>query len=480
MKYIKKVILENFQSHKYTEIELDQYLNVIIGPSDQGKSAIIRAIKWAIYNEPSGDFFIREGEKECSVTVVFNDSTKIKRYRSKSKNVYYIYDREGNETVFEGFGTKVPLEISKKTSMRKIMLDGDQSKPINIGEQLESPFLLSEKNATKANAIGRLVGVHIIDDALKDVLKDIRNLNIDIKKQEEILENLKNSLAKYDYLDDLSERVKQANDIINTIKEKQLRLNKLKELSKRLNRIDKENVVLKDYLNRLKNIDRVIDIERELSNKIGSYNYIRGKYNKLEDVKNQIKYNNRLLASLKNINKIEKIVKLIDIHYNKLNRLININTKKKYVKDNIIKNQELLKALQDTEKLEHINKTIKEKYGNLVKLLNVKNKYDNINKSISLGQIYIEKLKDIDSIYNIKDILEIKINRLETLLKCKKEYHILITKRSDTIKALTSREVEINSYLIQYKQILSKLKICPLCFSTIDQSKIDEIVANYK
>ncbi len=146
MKYIKKVILENFQSHKYTEMEFDKNLNVIVGPSDQGKSAIIRGIKWALFNEPSGDFFIREGESECSVIIEFSDNTKIKRYRSKTRNAYYLYDENGDEIIFEGFGTNVPHEIMDKTLIRKVVLDGSRSNAINIGEQLEGgPFLLSEK-----------------------------------------------------------------------------------------------------------------------------------------------------------------------------------------------------------------------------------------------------------------------------------------------------------------------------------------------
>ena len=204
MKYIRKVILENFQSHKYTEMEFDKYLNVIVGPSDHGKSAVIRGIKWALFNEPSGDFFIREGEKECSVTIEFNDNTKVKRYRSKSKNAYYLYDENGTEMIFEGFGTTVPQEIIDKTLIRKVILDGGTSNAINIGEQLEGPFLLSEKNSVRANAIGRLVGVHIIDDALKDTLKDSRNLNIKKKSHESSLENLQENLSEYNYLEDLN------------------------------------------------------------------------------------------------------------------------------------------------------------------------------------------------------------------------------------------------------------------------------------
>ncbi|OZV12957.1 hypothetical protein CIW83_07040 [Tissierella sp. P1] len=122
MKYIEKVILENFQSHKSSIIEFDDQLNVIVGPSDSGKTAILRGIRWALYNEPSGDYFIREGTSECSVTVIFNDGTKIKRYRNKSKNIYFLYDSNNNETKFEGFGTSVPQEIIDETGIKKITI----------------------------------------------------------------------------------------------------------------------------------------------------------------------------------------------------------------------------------------------------------------------------------------------------------------------------------------------------------------------
>ena len=52
MRYVRRITLENFQSHKHTEMEFGPELNVIVGPSDSGKSAIIRALKWVMYNEP--------------------------------------------------------------------------------------------------------------------------------------------------------------------------------------------------------------------------------------------------------------------------------------------------------------------------------------------------------------------------------------------------------------------------------------------
>ena len=121
MKYLKTVILENFQSHKYSTIDFCEGLNVILGPSDSGKSAIIRGIKWALYNEPSGDYFIREGEREASVTLIFNDKTKLTRLRSRSKNSYILYKKNGEEIKFEGFGTSVPQEIIEEIGIKKII-----------------------------------------------------------------------------------------------------------------------------------------------------------------------------------------------------------------------------------------------------------------------------------------------------------------------------------------------------------------------
>jgi exonuclease SbcC len=60
--YIKKLSLRNFQSHRETDLEFSPGLNIIVGPSDQGKSAIIRALRWLFYNEPRGTGFIRVGE----------------------------------------------------------------------------------------------------------------------------------------------------------------------------------------------------------------------------------------------------------------------------------------------------------------------------------------------------------------------------------------------------------------------------------
>ena len=480
MKYIKKVILENFQSHKYTEIEFDQYLNVIVGPSDHGKTAIIRALKWALFNEPSGDFFIREGEKECSVTVIFSDNTKVKRFRSKSKNVYYLYDEKGKEMIFEGFGTTVPQEIIDKTAIRKIILDSSQSNSINISEQLEGPFLLSEKNATRANAIGRLVGVHIVDDALKDTLKDIRNLNMKKKNYEDVLEKLEKDLIEYDYLEELIKKVNKIENLKHDIYNTQLKLNKLSEILVTFNNIKEEIQLVEEYLDKLKNLYKAINIEKKLNEKICVYDYINNKYSRLDDIKTQKKYNSNLLNSLKETYRTEEIINNINSYYDKIVSLNKINKEYMYIHHNILKNKRILFELKDINDAQKNIKLSEKKYLRFVELLNLNCKLDCTNKSISIGTIYIDKLSNLDLILKMQNILKEKNKTLKVMMDYKNKYDKIMIRKLNIEKNLNKIKVDINEQLKQYKLILTKIEVCPLCFSSIDRLKIDEIVDNYK
>lgn len=480
MKYIKKVILENFQSHKYTEIELDQYLNVIVGPSDHGKTAIIRGIKWALFNEPVGDFFIREGETECSVTIIFNDNIKLKRYRSKTKNAYYIYDNNGEETVFEGFGTKVPQEIIDKTSMRKIILDSGQSNSINIGEQLEGPFLLSEKNSTRANAIGRLVGVHIVDNALKDTLKDIRNLNTKRKNYKETLEDLHENLSEYDYLDDLTIKVNKLKNIKDKIHNKQSKLDNLTQKLKLFQKTSEEYNILKKYLRKLKNLEKVSNKEKILSRKIKKFSYIYDKYYMLIKIQNNIKEDNNLLILLKDIHKIEKTINKLSILFNMTSKLETIYNKYKYTEDTLSIYNNILKALQKNVLIEKRISLIEENLQRLKKIQNLKEKLDEIHKNISIGQIYINKLSNVNLIFNKKDLLESKYKILQNLVNYKKEYDANKTRIFKIENNLSNINKEMNKYLNRYKIILNKVEVCPLCFSPIDKARTKKIIDSYK
>lgn len=479
MKYIRKVILENFQSHKYTVLEFDEQLNVIVGPSDSGKTAILRGIRWVLYNEPSGDYFIREGENHCSVTIEFSDGIKVKRYRSRSKNVYYLYNSQNDEIAFEGFGTSVPEEIINSTGIKKILLDKDISKPINLSDQLEGAFLLSERGSTRASSIGRLVGVNIIDDTIRDTLKDIRNLSVKKKSLEERISNLEEELSKYEYLEELQNRIDKLEDIRDKISYKDNLLNTYQTSHEKLQLLYKEKKEIQYYLQQLSNIDVLADIQYNISSNIGKYNYLITKKNQLDKLSQDKKYNLTVINSFKELSKVEKKANEIINLYNLNNQLIKYKASLKRIGEEATAYSLIKEKLKEINYVENNLDTMLNAIERLKKLNDIKVKKDALGKSLAIGERYIEKFENLDEVNSLKDMLESKIsllNKLNTLLKNLTSVKKEISKVQLLIKEY---KAEIDSKVEQYKDLLLKLEVCPLCFSNIDDSKIEHILRHY-
>ena len=479
MIYIQKVILENFQSHKYSVLEFDNQLNVILGPSDSGKTAILRGIRWALYNEPSGDYFIREGESECSVTVIFNDGTKIKRYRSKSKNIYFLYDIYNNETKFEGFGTSVPYEIIEKTGIKKILLDSDLSKAINLSDQLEGAFLLSEKTSTRASSIGRLVGVNIIDDALREALKDTRNLSNTKRNVEDNINQLEKELLEYNYLEELSNTIFHIDNIKKQIEDKDISLNRYKVLLTKLLSIHQEKNKVNYYIKELSGIESLDKILNNISLNTSKYKELkkqRDNFNRLLLNKSNTKL---VLESLKDIEVAENHMVNIASSCNLRINLINYNLKFKNlnseIKDiKIIWNKlDSIDILQDN--IRRIDNDIKE----LTRLVSFQKQTASLNKSLAIGIKYVERLQEVDRISIVYEKLQKQIKLLLTLNKLQDSY---TSNRKDIIQTKILQDKyknQVETQIMQYREILLKQEVCPLCFSVIDDEKINHIIDHY-
>lgn len=479
MKYIKKIILENFQSHKHTEIELNDQLNIIVGPSDSGKTAIMRAIKWALYNEPSGDYFIREGENNVSVSLIFSDNTQLTRYRSKTKNVYELLYNNGEELRLEGFGTGVPEEIKEAMGIYKINLDGKETNAISLGEQLEGPFLLSEKTSTRASAIGQLVGVDVIDEALREVLKDVRSLNSTKRHLEGEIESLGEEIKTFDYLEELKTTIGKASTIRKKVVEYKGLLDKLnydheilKKLSDDIHRLEK----IKERLSRLDDIDGILT---SLESKYTKYWQLSNYNRNLKKVMREIRNNEALLDKLKNMDEsmaIEsKLIDFVKEHKSLLNTNIKyrrIKEEKRNLNNNIVDLWSYLKQEDHLIKIEDL-------YNRLLKLNRLKERYLPVKISIDKGKNYIEKFEFIDDALEKDKVLGKNIDLLRKLNKLHDEILIInknIVHEGDRVDKTKS---DIAELVDRYKTILNSIERCPLCLSEIHNDRIEHILAHY-
>lgn len=479
MKYIKKIILKNFQSHKDTEIELNDKLNIIVGPSDSGKTAIMRAMKWALYNQPSGDYFIKEGENEVAVSLIFSDNTQLTRYRSRTQNSYELLYNNGEKLRLEGFGTGVPVEIIEEIGIYKINLDGKETSSISFGEQLEGPFLLSEKTSTRASAIGQLVGVDVIDEALREVLKDARTLNVTKKNTEEEISQLNEELKTFDYLDDLKVTIKDVSNIRNRLLISRKNKDKLSKSNHTLIELNEELSRLLIIKNKLKKIDEIDNIISSLENSNARFWHLNNYYRKLNIMVIEIKNNESLLNQLKyidsSINIEKKLLSLIKEH----SSLLTINLKYKKIKgEKVSLKMDVLrmnKYLLEEEKVERIQNN----FDKLKKLINSNEKFQSARSSIDKGNKYLEKFENLDQVLEKSKILENTIELLRQLNKLSYKNVTIEREIASEEKLLEEIEKKNEELIRKYKVILNSIEKCPLCYSEIDNNRIEHIMNHY-
>ena len=96
--------LENFQSISNAQLEFVTGINLIVGQSNSGKTAILRAINSVVSNPTRGKYFIKKGTKSSEVTIEFEGST-ISWKRTPTDINYEIdgelYKKAGRNTLFD-------------------------------------------------------------------------------------------------------------------------------------------------------------------------------------------------------------------------------------------------------------------------------------------------------------------------------------------------------------------------------------------
>lgn len=479
MRYIKKIILENFQSHKNTEMEFGPDLNVIVGPSDSGKSAIIRGLKWVMYNEPSGDFFIREGEKECRVTLELSDGTLLQRYRTKSKNGYKLIDNSGNENIYEGIGLTVPQEIIDVTGIRKIKLDTDSENAINLGEQLEGAFLLTEKASTRANAIGRLVGVDIVDDALRDVLRDIRSLNQTRKQKEETLQITNDKLSQFDYIDEIKETYSKASSLMEQVHSLNGRIEKLEGINRNLTGLSVEifnnNAVLKDLENITEAETRLVSLKSKLDI-LSTYDRISKLYR--ENMINRAKLKNTIRLLSKFVEK-SPLVTTTELRVYKLTDLQRLAASVKKVDGEVERINIVAKKL---EKIEHTTNLINSadilslRYK---ELKSMRDKFYKILNSKERGILYLREIQPLLDAKKELQVLEDGSTLLKELSLYQLKYSSIKKETLDLQSAMDKNDENLKNILEKYRNLLQQVEKCPYCLGDIDENTIEHIITHH-
>lgn len=347
MNFIRKVIIENFQSHEYTLLEFSEGLNVIVGPSDQGKSAIIRAVKWALFNEPRGMDFIRAGTSSSKVTVELSNNYTIIRERSKSKNRYQVVDPEKNVKTFEGFGNEVPQEVIHAHGIKKIPLEGGTASNLNIAEQLEGPFLLTESGSTRAKAIGRLVGVHIIDRAIKDCVIDLRRNHQTVERIRYESKEIGERLQEFEELSGIEERLWSTESILENVETAAAKEKRLVQLEERLGKLSEEEEGVKEFLLQHNTLEELEDLVFESFVLQEKWLRVNALGEKLSKINQELYQSLDILDKTQHLAEVQNIISYVRDEKRKLETFFDLGQKLGQISVNIINEETELKQYTD-------------------------------------------------------------------------------------------------------------------------------------
>lgn len=190
---ITKIGIRNFQLHKSLTIDLDEHVTVIVGPSDSGKSAIIRAIRWLCLNQPSGDSFIRDGTDSVTARMKVDGRT-VTRHRDKSNNIYKLGKDE-----FKSFGSNVPVPIERLLNVGAVTFQ----------QQHDPPYWLSDSAGQVSRELNAIVNLEVIDSVLSAVAKQITKSRNEVGFTEERLSKAETEVEDTEWAEDAESDLKR-------------------------------------------------------------------------------------------------------------------------------------------------------------------------------------------------------------------------------------------------------------------------------
>jgi len=330
---LKKLSIENFQSHKETDINFSEGVNAITGQSDSGKSSVIRSLIWLLTNRPSGESFKNwnSAKKDRVAVELVADKDTIAIIREDGKTSYIL-----NDTEFSVIKTDVPLEVSEALNIAEY----------NVQTQHQRYFLLQDTPGEVARKLNDLVDLNIIDSSFKYLSSKVRDANANIIRMKEERHNLETWLEKFEHLDEVGKLIADIEEKMSETAEIEASLKAISKNVNTLAQIKKDKGEIVSFLKAKKEVDRIVSMVEVYKSIQCKVDYIKDIILKLSNVQEQIQLDKLWIEIEPNYNELSiSILNHLEIERKKnglekiLSRLESNITKKRKnleLKENLI------------------------------------------------------------------------------------------------------------------------------------------------
>lgn len=474
MNGFKDILLENFQSHTRTKVELAPAggLCVLVGSSDSGKTAVIRGLKWLLFNTPQGDDFIRVGATLCRVTLELESGHTIIRERTRGGvNRYKIVDPEAMEpNVFEGFGHDVPLEIRQLTGVNTVTI-GDMALNLNIAEQLDGPFLGKSISAgARAKVLGKLAGTEEIDFAGKELGTDLYRKNQDVRRLDGEIKDLDRKVEGYSWLDAEAVRIRKLERLVADVKVLQERRARASTLLSDLAYVDVKVLECKRMLARWACLDAVAVEVAGAEAARDSKSMVTRLYDQFCDLDYCVRREQKTIHWHRGIEQAGSLMVAAETSAAKRQQFSSLESRYFKVEGVINEASTLLESLQGIDQAGNILQSVQSLAERRQILARLRNRYIDTRHEVERAQGILARLAGVDE----AGMLSGEVVALQERRKLVSGYRFKVVEASTLMEDFQNSVVVLGQKVMSLEQAytdeLAALGICPLCGNVIDQA----------
>lgn len=428
---IESLKLTNFQRHESLSVGFESGVNVIVGPSDVGKSAIIRSLRWALLNSPRGGNFIRHGEKSVSVEVKIGGSSLI-RSRSGGENKY---DLDGEK--FSAFGSEVPADIA-----RVLAIDS-----VNFQNQHDGPYWFDLSSSEVARRLNEVVDLQIVDKVSSSARSALNDSRTELRLRSSRLEENKKALDSLSWVDEAERdwvEIERKEKILLNLRDRRIRLKThLENLQKKkrqleeleqflrdlnpLGRLGKTNLDLSEKRSKLRRLSENIVSQREF---IDSGEGLFDRFKEIEKLREALESLRKRIEDLKNsvaaVRNARKLLNRAGLIENSINEIDAVESKSAQIREIKTRTTRLVSLISTADRLR--------KEENDSKVL-----FDFFSRSIEFDRVRIERLQ--------------KIDQLKGLLKAARDASLSISRE----------EISLSSF----EESMKSVRVCETCGNPI-------------
>ena len=224
MPTIARIELNNFMSFREQVVNLAPGINVVAGANRQGKTNVLRALKWVLLNDgpPYSDNndadVLRHGRGQskapvASVRVVYDNGAWVERRRGKSENLYILHFADGHEEEYSGIGQGFYEPVAQITGFAPVSTGSNEKTVLGWQGVNDPKLLVGESAAVIDRQLTRMIGTNTLEAAVSLAHAEVADGRKQLKTVEKQAAAIDEQLAALEGLEAAGALCQQAEEL---------------------------------------------------------------------------------------------------------------------------------------------------------------------------------------------------------------------------------------------------------------------------